>query len=296
MDRIKEILNTPYVHRRGYTGKGITVAIMDTGLFLHSDIKERVLDFYDVVGNRESCYDDNGHGTHVAGIIGGNGYASAGIYTGMAPRCSLLPIKVLDRKGGGSTEQVKTAIDWMLKKKEIYHIRILNISVGMLKNAKEEEQVQLIKLVEQVWDEGIVVVAAAGNNGPVENSVTIPGICRTIITVGSSDDADYAMHQQGLKRGYSGRGPTDSCVIKPEILAPGTQITSCDLRDNAYTTKSGTSMATPIVSGAIALLLDKYPKMSPKEVKLKLYETANRTCDSKEQHVWGCLDLIKLLK
>lgn len=296
MDRIKEILNTPYVHRRGYTGKGITVAIMDTGLFLHSDIKERVLDFYDVVGNRESCYDDNGHGTHVAGIIGGNGYASAGIYTGMAPRCSLLPIKVLDRKGGGSTEQVKTAIDWMLKKKEIYHIRILNISVGMLKNAKEEEQVQLIKLVEQVWDEGIVVVAAAGNNGPVENSVTIPGICRTIITVGSSDDADYAMHQQGLKRGYSGRGPTDSCVIKPEILAPGTQITSCDLRDNAYTTKSGTSMATPIVSGAIALLLDKYPKMSPKEVKLKLYETANRTCDSQEQHVWGCLDLIKLLK
>jgi len=296
VDRIKEILNTPYVHRRGYTGKGITVAIMDTGLFLHSDIKERVLDFYDVVGNRESCYDDNGHGTHVAGIIGGNGYASAGIYTGMAPRCSLLPIKVLDRKGGGSTEQVKTAIDWMLKKKEIYHIRILNISVGMLKNAKEEEQVQLIKLVEQVWDEGIVVVAAAGNNGPVENSVTIPGICRTIITVGSSDDADYAMHQQGLKRGYSGRGPTDSCVIKPEILAPGTQITSCDLRDNAYTTKSGTSMATPIVSGAIALLLDKYPKMSPKEVKLKLYETANRTCDSKEQHVWGCLDLIKLLK
>lgn len=296
MDRIKEVLNTPYVHKRGYIGKGITVAVMDTGLFPHRDLRNRILDFYDVVGEREECYDDNGHGTHVSGIIGGNGYASGGTYTGMAPGCRLLPIKVLDHKGGGNTEQVRQAIFWMLEKKEKYQIRILNISVGMLKNAREEEQVELIKLVEQVWEEGIVVVAAAGNNGPMANSVTIPGICRSIITVGSSDDEEAGIRFQGLRRGYSGRGPTDSCVIKPEILAPGTRITSCDLRENAYTTKSGTSMATPIVSGAIALLLSKYPEMTPKEVKLKLYQTANRSCDSREQHVWGCLDLIKFMK
>lgn len=112
----------------------------------------------------------------------------------------------------------------MLEHKDEYNIRILNISVGMLKNAREEEQVELIKLVEEVWDAGIVVVAAAGNNGPAGNSVTIPGICRTIITVGSSDDDNRQAQGQGLRRGYSGRGPTDSCVIKPEILAPGTKL------------------------------------------------------------------------
>lgn len=296
MDRIRELLNTSYVHKRGFTGRGITVAVMDTGLYPHRDFRDRVLDFYDVVGQEQECYDDNGHGTHVAGIIGADGYSGMGQYMGMAPGCNLLPIKVLDKKGGGNTRQVRDAIYWMLDRKEQYDIRILNISVGMLKNAREEEQTELLKLVEQVWDEGIVVVAAAGNNGPTENSVTIPGICRTIITVGSSDDEDSVIRGQGLKKGYSGRGPTDCCVTKPEILAPGTRITSCDVREGSYTTKSGTSMATPVVSGAIALLLDKYPWMTPKEVKLKLYQTANRSCDSKERHVWGCLDLVRLMK
>lgn len=212
---------------------------------------------------------------------------------GMAPGCCILPIKVLDRRGGGNTKQVKKAIRWMLEHKDEYRIRILNISVGMLKNAKEEEQVELIKLVEEVWDAGIVVVAAAGNNGPADNSVTIPGICRTIITVGSSDDDNRQI--QGLRRGYSGRGPTDSCVMKPEILAPGTKITSCDVHANGYTTKSGTSMATPVVSGAIALLLSKYPQMTPKDVKLRLYQTSNRSFAKKGQHVWGCIDLVRLM-
>lgn len=296
MEQIRELLNTSYVHKRGYTGKGITVAVMDTGLFRHGDFKGRVLGFYDVVGGRKECYDDNGHGTHVSGIIGGSGYCGMGQYMGMAPGCNLLPIKVLDHRGGGNTKQVKEAIQWMLEWKERYQIRILNISVGMLKNAKEEEQTELIKQVERVWDAGIVVVAAAGNNGPTENSVTIPGICRSIITVGSSDDEERIKKGSGLRAGYSGRGPTDSCVMKPEILAPGTGIVSCDMRTDSYITKSGTSMATPVVSGAIALLLSKYPKMTPKDVKLKLYETADRSCDSKRQHVWGCLDLVKLLQ
>lgn len=296
MDRIRKQLDTVYVHKRGYTGKGITVAVMDTGLFPHRDFRGRVLGFYDALTGQRDCYDDNGHGTHVAGIIGSDGCAGMGQYTGMAPGCGLLPIKVLDQKGGGNTVHVKKAIYWMLDHKEEYRIRILNISVGMLKSAREEEQIELLKLVEKVWDAGIVVVAAAGNNGPMENSVTIPGICRTVITVGSSDDEDSLVRGQGLRKGYSGRGPTDSCVTKPEILAPGTRITSCDVRDHAYTTKSGTSMATPVVSGAVALLLSKYPRMTPKEVKLKLYETADRGCDRKNKHVWGCLDLIKLLQ
>ena len=157
MERIRELLNTSYAHKRGYTGKGITVAVMDTGLFLHKDLRGRVKGFYDVLGNETECYDDNGHGTHVAGIIGSDGCASRGQYMGMAPGCGILPIKVLDRRGGGNTRQVKKAIRWMLEHKDEYNIRILNISVGMLKSAREEEQVELIKLVEEVWDAGIVV-------------------------------------------------------------------------------------------------------------------------------------------
>ena len=258
--------------------------LMDSGCQEHRASKKK--------RSPEQINDYNGHGTHVSGIIGGNGYASGGTYTGMAPGCRLLPIKVLDHKGGGNTEQVRQAIFWMLEKKEKYQIRILNISVGMLKNAREEEQVELIKLVEQVWEEGLVVVAAAGNNGPMANSVTIPGICRSIITVGSSDDEEAGIRSQGLRRGYSGRGPTDSCVIKPEILAPGTRITSCDLRENAYTTKSGTSMATPIVSGAIALLLQGKPELTNKEVKYLLWESCEK---SGETPGWGLLRLDRLL-
>ena len=146
MERIRELLNTSYLHKRGYTGKGITVAVMDTGLFCHKDFAGRVMGFYDVINGEKECYDDNGHGTHVAGIIGSSGCAGMGQYMGMAPGCNLLPIKVLDRKGGGNTDQVKEAIEWLLSQKEKYRVRILNISVGMLKNAGEEEQVELIKL------------------------------------------------------------------------------------------------------------------------------------------------------
>lgn len=295
MDRIRQLLNTDYAYKRGYTGRNVTVAVMDTGLYPHKDVKQRILNFYDTYQHQVSPYDDNGHGTHVTGIIGGDGCCSSGKYMGMAPQCNLLPIKVLDRYGGGNIENVKRGVHWMLSQKKKYHIRILNISVGMLKHTKEREQVELIKLVEQVWEEGIVVVAAAGNNGPQQNTVTVPGICRSVITVGSSDDREESRLEHGFKRGYSGCGPTDSCIIKPEILAPGTRIISLGRTDCAYTTKSGTSMATPVVAGAIALLLDKYPDMTPKDVKLKLYNTANRNCNRYMQ-VWGCLDVIKLLQ
>ena len=257
------------------------------------DFDNRILKFADYTQGRTRPYDDNGHGTHVAGIIAGSGKMGRGTYKGIAPECNLFVTKVLDRKGNGNTAQVLKAIDFIIENQKEYNIRILNISVGMLPTADEAEKKNLIAAVEKAWNHGIVVVAAAGNNGPGKNSVTVPGQCKSVITVGSIDD--YARRGRGLKDGYSGRGPTEACVVKPEILAPGTAIKSCSARGNGYETKSGTSMSAPVVSGAVALLLQKSPDMTPAQVKLRLYERTVRLAEAKKSGYWGVVYLNRLL-
>lgn len=293
MDQVRKKLRADYAHEKGITGRGVTVAVMDTGIVPHPDFGSRILDFMDFTQGRTRAYDDNGHGTHVSGIIAGSGRMSRGLYTGIAPECGLFVTKVLDRKGNGNTAQVLKAIDFVIEHQRKYNIRILNISVGMLPTADREEKEHLTAAVEKAWSRGIVVIAAAGNNGPGKNSVTVPGQCRSIITVGSIDD--YARAGRGLKNGYSGRGPTDGCVVKPEILAPGTSIKSCSFRGNGYEYKSGTSMSAPVIAGAVALLLQKYPEMTPAQVKLRLYERAVVLPEAKERGYWGVVYLNRLL-
>jgi serine protease AprX len=285
MEHVKERVHAARVYRQGYTGRNIRVAVLDTGIFLHRDIRANLMGFVDFVNGRSACYDDNGHGTHVAGIICGNG----GI-KGIAPGANILAVKVLDERGGGETERVKNALTWMLEKHRAYRIRILNFSVGFLPGAGDREQEEIVALLEQLWDEGVVVVTAAGNNGPRAGSVTVPGVSRKVITVGACDDADPGHH---LPRHYSGRGPTGCCIVKPEILAPGTNIISLSHRDHRYTRKSGTSMATPVVSGALALALEKRPLLRPEELKLLLCESAQEIPEN--PNVWGILDVDSLL-
>lgn len=293
VNQVRNKLKAEYAHAKGITGRGITVAVMDTGIVMHPDFDNRILGFCDFTQGRTKVYDDNGHGCHVAGIIAGSGRMSRGVYTGMAPECNLFVMKVLDRKGNGNTSQVLKAIDYVIENQEKYQIRILNISVGMLPTADETEKENLIQAVEKAWNAGIVVVAAAGNNGPGKNTVTIPGQCKSIITVGSIDD--YVTRGKGIHNGYSGRGPTESCVVKPEILAPGTAIKSCSRRGNGYEVKSGTSMSAPIISGAIALLLQKYPYLTPAQTKLRLYERAVVLKEVSERDYWGVVYLDRLL-
>lgn len=293
MDQVRKKLRADYAHRNGITGRGVTVAVMDTGITRHPDFDNRILKFVDFTQGRNRMYDDNGHGSHVTGIIAGNGRMSHGLYSGIAPEAKLFVMKVLDRKGNGNTYQVLKAIDYMIANRDQYGIRILNISVGMLPTANEQEKHNLMQAVEKAWKNGIVVVAAAGNNGPGRNTVTIPGQCKSIITVGSIDD--YVPHGKGLRAGYSGRGPTECCVVKPEILAPGTVIKSCSARGSGYETKSGTSMSAPVISGALALLLQKYPQLSPAEVKLRLYERTVRLKEAGERNYWGVVYLNRLL-
>jgi len=152
--------------------------------------------------------------------------------------------------------------------------------------------------VDKAWDNGIVVVAAAGNSGPAGYTITTPGISRKIITVGSSDDGQQDAFGR-TKINYSGRGPTMSCICKPDVVAPGINITSCNsmnTRDSkAYSVKSGTSMSTPIVTGAIALLLEKYPDMGTRDVKMRLKESAVDLGIPRNRQGWGAVNLERLL-
>jgi len=295
MDRVRRIINAQAAYERGYFGENIGVAVLDTGIFPHSDFGRRITYFLDFIRDRRNIYDDNGHGTHIAGIIGGNGKSSNGRFMGIAPRCHFIIIKILDKKGNGNTENVVQAIEWLVRHKEAYKIRIVNISIGMVLQAESQERARLLKAVEYAWDHNLVVVAAAGNNGPIENSVTVPGISRKIITVGCYDDDKEQIGRSMLKPEYSGRGPTDHCIVKPELVVPGTNVTSCANQPGMYTKKSGTSMAAPMVSGSIALLLSKYPHFSPADVKLRLYQ---RTVDlglPLSKQGWGMVDIRRLL-
>ncbi len=295
MDRVKRIINASYAYRRGYFGEGVGVAVMDTGIAGHPDFQHRIAVFRDYIGDQRQMYDDNGHGSHVCGIIGGSGKMSQGLYSGIAPACHFIVLKVLDRRGNGCTASVVESIQWLVEHREEYRVRIVNISVGMVLSARSEERGQLLRAVDYAWDNDIVVVAAAGNNGPEPGSVTIPGISRKIITVGCFDDCGQELPGQGLKSAYSGQGPTEACVMKPELVAPGTNIVSCANTRAYYAKKSGTSMAAPVVAGAISLLLSKHPQMKPRDVKLRLHDRAVDLGLPTQKQGWGMVDISRLL-
>mgnify|MGYP000154191792 len=268
-------INANLVYKNGYSGKNVNIAVLDTGVFKHKQLDGCIKHFMDFVGGKETCYDDNGHGTHVCGIL-----SAADI--GMAPGAGLYVFKVLDYLGMGQTSDSIRALKYIKENCVRLNIKILNFSVGYLPCSDTAERIKILKLIDELWDMGVVVVAAAGNYGPAPFSVTVPGISRKIITVGSFDDI------------RSGKGPTDCCIVKPEILAPGHDIISLGTRDGTYVRKTGTSMATPIVSGAIALLLEKNPNMRPEAVKLALYNTCDRAGDS-HKGSWGIINVDKLV-
>jgi serine protease AprX len=314
MNRVSEIIESSWAHERDITGKGIGVAVVDTGIGLHKDFieeKNRVIAFKDFISKFPDPYDDNGHGTHVSGIIGGSGYSSKGKYTGVAPGCNLIGVKVLDHRGDGNISDVLAGLQWVIDNRIKYNIRVVNISVGTTSKENMDENSLLVQGVNAIWDSGVVVVVAAGNNGPGPMSISTPGISRKVITVGSSNDNVSVEVFGSRTKDYSGRGPTPYCIKKPDIVAPGSNIISCNIsRYNSkeknshmgvadspmmYTIKSGTSMATPVVSGAIALLLSAHPELTNREVKLRLRESAVDLGQRWEKQGWGLLNVRRLL-
>lgn len=318
MNRAKDIINLKWAHDHNIYGEGVGVAILDTGVSLHPDLVEdrnRIVAFVDFINGRKEPYDDNGHGTHVAGIIGGNGHESGGYYLGVAPKCNIISLKVLNHKGNGNISDVLAGLQWVINNRKKYNIRVVNISVGTSTNDSVDENSLLVKGVNAVWDNGIAVIVAAGNNGPKPMSISTPGISRKVITVGAYDD-DIPVELSGSRsKDYSGRGPTNSCIKKPDIVAPGSNIVSCNVTKNMrtsagaplfpprrnslmamYTTKSGTSMATPIVSGAVALLFSSEPDLTNKDVKLRLRNSGKDLGYPWSKQGWGLLNIKDMLE
>lgn len=268
----------------------IGVAVLDTGIYPHVDFENRIRVFKDFVNNIKRPYDDNGHGTHVSGIIAGAGIANKR-YRGVAPMANIIALKTLDKKGTGEVENVIKANEWILENCIKYNIRIVNISMGAAPANKDEytpKEKRFIENVERLWDAGIVVVAAAGNNGPESNSITIPGVSKKVITVGNCENTS-------ISKTSSGRGPTVDRILKPDIIVPGNNIMACANMRNAYTTKSGTSMSTPIVSGTIARMLEKNPSLTNYEIKEKLQKTAIDMGYDRNRQGFGMLNINDLL-
>lgn len=290
MNRAIKILQAEEAWNKGIWGQDITAAVLDTGIAAgHPDYRDRIAGFYDFINRKTNIYDDYGHGTHVTGILAGDGRMNTA-YRGIAPKAKIVHLKILDHHGNGKREDVIAGIRWVLANRRKYGIRILNISVGTVKEGDRKDE-GLIRAVEEAWDAGIVVVVAAGNMGPKAQTITAPGNSRKVITVGSSDERGPV---------YSGRGPTRSCVCKPDIVAPGSDIISCNASfqngKGYYCRKSGTSMATPMVSGAVALLLAKEPWLTNVEVKMRLRESAVDLGMERNRQGWGLLNIPAFLE
>ena len=303
MWRVKEQIACTEKVQHKYSGKNISVAVLDTGIFLHPDFSGRLLEFQDFIYHKEEPYDDCGHGTHVAGCLAGDGYLSEGRFSGIAPSCNLIIGKVLDKKGSGNIDTMISAIHWVLKNQDVHNIKILNISIGFEDQVSEYKIKKLIELLENVWTRGILVIVAAGNKGPKAKSISPLGMSKNIMTVGCHD-LDY--HKEGvtLCETYSGRGPSIFSLKKPDIVAPGTNIIStcynCRRSGkqfvDSYESKSGTSFATPLVSGAAALLWEKKPNLTPDEIKFRLCFSATDLNEPWNKQGWGMLNVKRALE
>lgn len=243
-------------HKLGITGKNTTIAIMDSGLSSHIEItSNRILYFEDFAYGRTGIYDDYSHGTHVTGI-------AAAKSIGIAPESNLVILKVLDRYGNSQTDIFIEGLKWVLRNHLRYNIRILNISVGGNSTELKNAHNCLNEWVGRVWNAGVIVCCSAGNNGPTPGSISAPGNCPEVITVGSYDG-----------KHFSSAGPLLPYITKPELVAPGYHIVSLKPY-GGYSIKSGTSMSVPFISGYCALLLQIRPDYSNNDVKMHLMNSA----------------------
>lgn len=220
-------------HKLGYTGKGVGIAIIDTGVAPHPDIN--LVAFKDFVNGKEgvqNAYDDNGHGTHVSGDAASTGKVSKGLYKGPAPDAHIIGLKVIDSSGGGNVmevgDKIVQAIDWAIKNKDEFNIRVINMSLGLPHIVPDFEPVN--EASNRAIKEGIAVVVAAGNSGPNAGTInTEPGDNPSVITVGASDDHNTLTKADDNVADFSSRGPTPKGHTKPDVIAPGTEIMSLNV-------------------------------------------------------------------
>lgn len=207
---------------RAARGKGVTIAVLDSGVAPHPDFGDRLLGQIDFINGRSLPYDDNGHGTHVAGCAAGSGAIDAR-YAGPAQEANILSMKVLSGSGSGATSGIVKAIQTAVEMKEDLNIRVINMSLGgpASKNGEKDPINMAIKAAKEA---GITVVVAAGNEGPDPGTVGSPGNSLNAITVGAIDDKNTPDRSDDIPASFSSRGPTPDGVVKPDVMAPGVSI------------------------------------------------------------------------
>jgi serine protease AprX len=303
--RTRVTVGADIVQNYGVTGAGIGIAVIDSGIATwHDDLtnntskvypygNQRVSKFVDFVNGRALPYDDNGHGTHVAGIIAGNGYDSKGEKAGIAPGASIVALKVLNSAGQGTISNIIGALNWVAANYKTYNIRVVNMSVGA--GVYESYWTDPLTLAaKNVTDKGITVVAAAGNFGKNAvgqlqwGAITAPGNAPWVLTVGATSTMGTVSRSDDTMANYSSSGPTYiDYAAKPDLVAPGTGTISLSatgstlysadsgflvggllsLFSKPYLSLSGTSMAAPVVSGTVALMLQVNPSLTPNLIK-----------------------------
>ncbi len=271
------------------SGKGVNIAFIDTGIKKHLDFltgKNRIKLFKDFINDHAQAYDDNGHGTFVSGVCSGNGCLSGGINSGVAPASNIISLKALNGSGEASADKILQAMEWVYHNHKKHDIKIVCMSFGSEPIGFNDP---IMAGSEALWREGIVVVAAAGNSGPEFQSIKSPGVSSQIITVGGFDDnrlndKEYNPNYFEIAS-FSSRGPAFQ-RFKPDLVAPAVDITSCGI-STPYTTLSGTSVATPMIAGLVALMLEKYPNMSPREVKQRLVSSCKAISFNKNLEGFG---------
>jgi serine protease AprX len=291
----------------GYDGSGVGVAVIDSGISAwHDDLTaaggtaQRVDAFVDFVNHAGASYDDFGHGTHVAGIVAGNGFDSGGARSGIAPGVHLVVLKALDGAGHGRISDIIAALGYVVAHRMQFNIRVVNLSIGA--GVYESYNTDPLTLAARaVVSSGVVVVAAAGNYGrdaqgnPVYGGTTAPGNAPWVVTVGASSHMGTVDRADDTMAAFSSRGPSAvDYGAKPDLVAPGVGIESLSDPSSAlyasdgpyllsgtvatpylpYLSLSGTSMATPVVSGTVALMLQANPALTPNAVKAILQYTS----------------------
>ena len=286
MNVSKKILG---INESSLSGRGIVTAIIDTGVSPHLDFclgKKRLKKSIDFVNQRKSFYDDNGHGTFVCGVMAGCGAESGGKLAGVAPSAEIISLKALDKNGEAYSNKILDAMEWVFDNHKKEGIKVVCMSFGSEPLGFNDP---IKSGAEALWQEGIIVVSAAGNSGPEYQTIKSPGVSSKIITVGGLDDNRFdndEFHKELFEiADFSSRGPSFN-RYKPDVIAPAVEISSCD-RLGGYTKLSGTSVATPMIAGLMCLMCEKYPNLTPDKAKQLLIKNCNPIIFNKNIEGWG---------
>jgi len=304
MNYIREKMSLDTLYKNDMYGQNTTVAVLDTGVYPHLDFcigNNRLVDFVDVTEMGEKMtldiqksfdilkepFDNNGHGTVVSGILCGSGAVSNGKYKGVAPMAKLVGVKTINDNGEGDGRNILFGMQYILSNSLRLGIRVACMSFG----STIVDPDPFIIGVETLWDNGIVVVASSGNDGPATKTIKSPAASPKIISVGG---ATFDKNGNPIVTDFSSRGPFGK-FTRPDLVAPAVDIISTDNKGH-YKKMTGTSMAAPIIAGVVACVLSKYPNYTPDKIKDLLINSTAFVDDDPNSSGYGIIDIQKLVK